>query len=159
MRQAGQLALGFLGAMTAAPASAETATATMAISVRVEQACNLDVRPVHFETIRSDAAMADADSSLVVACTPDTAFVVSIDDGQNRAGGLRRMASAEGSYLAYELYSDPARTRRWGASLAESVSGRITGASAVTLPVYGRIDAGEAIAGAYSDMVTVTVSF
>ena len=159
MRQAGHLVLGVLAALAAGPVAASSATASLAVSARVEQSCNLDVRPLRFEALRSGDARAEADSTLALACTPETAFVVSMDDGQHRAGGERRMASADGGFLAYELYSDAARTRRWGASLTESVGGRIVDGGAVTLPVYGRIDAGTAGAGAYSDMVTVTVSF
>lgn len=160
MRHAGQLALGALGLLAAAPAWPSTATGTIAVSARVEQSCHLDVRPLRFDALRSGAPGADADSSLAVACTPDTAFVVTMDDGRNRSGGARRMADAGGGrFLAYEIYSDAARTRRWGASLAEAVSGWIDGATPVTLPIYGRIEAASATAGAYSDVVTVTVSF
>lgn len=154
---------GLLAAIAApfawAPLSAGTVTGTLAVSATVEQGCNLDVRPIHFTGLRSDAAKGQTDSSLAVACTPDTPFVVSLDDGQHRAAGSRRMASADGDFLAYELYSDAARTRRWGASLTESVSGQVSDGSPVTLPVYGRIEATQAVAGAYSDVVTVTVSF
>lgn len=159
MRLAGPPALAALALLAAAPAAASSAAATMTVSARVEQSCNLDVRPMRFAALASGADGGDADSSLALACTPETSFVVSMDEGQHRAGGGRRMASTAGGFLAYELYSDAARTRRWGASLAEAVSGQIADAGAVTLPVYGRVGAGQASAGAYSDIVTVTVSF
>lgn len=160
MRHAGQLIPVALAALASAPVAASSASSTLAVSAVVEQACNLDVRPLRFETLRSDATAADADSSLAVACTPETAFVVSMDDGRHGADGGRRMADAGGSsFVAYEIYSDAARTRRWGAGLAQSVSGQIDGAQPAVLPIYGRIQSGAAIAGAYSDVVTVTVSF
>ena len=146
-------------ASACAPASAGTVTGTMAVSLPVEEACNLDVRPLSFGTLGSGATRADADTSLGVACTPETAFTVSMDDGQHRADGRRRMATASGEYISYDLYSDAARTRRWGASLTEAVGGQVAGGSAVTLPIYGRIETAAAGAGAYSDVVTVTVSF
>lgn len=142
-----------------APLSAGTVTSSMAVSATVEQACYLDVRPVRFGDLRSDATRAEADSALAVQCTPNTAFVVSMDNGQHHAEGGRRMAAGGGEFLAYELYSDAARTRRWGASLTESVGGQVSGESAVTLPIYARVEAVQAKAGAYSDVVTVTVSF
>lgn len=160
LAQAGHLALGALAIAGAVPAVATTASGTMAVSARVEQSCHLDVQPLRFETLQSGAPTAEADSALAIACTPETSFTVTLDDGQHRAEGERRMAEAAGgSYLAYELYSDPARTRRWGASLAEAVSGQSAGGGAVMLPIYGRIEAASATAGAYSDVVTVTVSF
>lgn len=160
MRRAGQGSLGALAVISGLPAAAAMTSATMTVSATVEQSCNLDVRPLRFEALRSDAPYAEADSSLAVACTPNTPFVVTLDDGQHRADGRRRLAnSAGGSFLAYDLYSDAARTRRWGAGQAESVSGQVAGGKTVTLPIYGRIEAASATPGAYSDVVTVTVSF
>lgn len=142
-----------------APLSAGTVTGSIAVSATVEQACYLDVRPVRFAGLPSDAARAEADSALAVRCTPNTAFVVSMDNGQHHAAGGRRMAAASGEFLAYELYSDAARTRRWGASLTESVGGEVSSGSALTLPIYARVEAVQAKAGTYTDVVTVTVSF
>lgn len=159
LRQAGQPVLAALALLTASPAAAAIATSTMAVSAQVEQSCNLDVRPLRFDGVRSGAPVADARSEMAVGCTPETAFVVTMDGGQNQAVGGRRMAAADGGFLAYELYSDAARTRRWGASLAEAVSGQATGGGAIMLPIYGRIDSGPVNAGAYSDVVTVTVNF
>jgi spore coat protein U-like protein len=154
----GRLAQLALAVLAAGPASASTTSATMAVSAVVEQSCNLDVRPMRF-ALRSDGPGADADSSLALACTPSTSFVISIDDGQHRSAGVRRMAGEGGNFLAYELYSDAARTRRWGGGLAESVSGQIVGAQPAVLPIYGRVVAAQLVAGAYSDVVTVTVDF
>lgn len=159
MRHAAQLALAALAAAAAVPAAAAT-SATMTVSAVVEQSCTLDAQPLQFGVLASDAAGAGAASSLAVTCTPDTAFVVTIDGGQYASAGERRMADAVGArFLAYELYSDAARTRVWGASASEGVSATMTGATAMSFPVYGRIEAAPATAGAYSDVVTVTVSF
>ena len=157
--QAGHWVLAACAATAAHPAGAETTGATMAVSMTVEQACHLDVRPLRFETRPSDAAHADAESSLAVACTPDSPFTVSLDEGRNGGEGRRRLASAQGTFIAYDLYSDAARTRRWGAGLAEAVSRQADGAQPVMLPIYGRIKAASAAAGPYSDVITVTVSF
>lgn len=160
MRQLGQLVLCAAGLAAAGPVVAATTSATLTVGARVEQSCNLDVRPLRFDPLRSGAPGAEADSALAVACTPETAFVVTLDDGQHRAAGARRMADAAGGgFLSYELYSDPARTRRWGKSPAEAVSGQIVGAQPLTLAIYGRVDSAPAAGGDYSDVVTVTVSF
>ncbi len=141
------------------PLGATSVAGSLTVSAVVEQACHLDVRPLRFDTLRDGAPRGDADGALAVACTPDTAFVVTMDDGQHRAGGTRRMSTPGGDFLAYELYSDAARTRRWGGGLADSVSGQISDGSAVTLPIYGRVEAASATTGSYADIVTVTVSF
>lgn len=159
MQRAGQLAVAGFASLVAQPASATT-SATMTVTAVVEQSCTLDAQPLQFGVLASDAAGSGAASSLSVSCTPDTAFVITMDGGQYANAGERRMADATGvRFLAYELYSDAARTRRWGASAAEGVSATMTQASAMSLPVYGRIEVSSATAGEYSDMVTVTVSF
>lgn len=155
----GMLAAG-AAAMAWAPVHAGAVRGTLEVSARVEAACHLDLRPVRFAASLVSDGGAEADSALAVACTPETAFVVSMDDGQHRAAGGRRLAEAAGAgYLAYELYSDAARTRRWGASLAESVGGQMRAAGTVTLPIYARLETARAGVGSYSDVVTVTVSF
>lgn len=132
----------------------------MTVSAVVEQSCALDAQPLQFGVLASDAARADVASSLSVSCTPDTAFVVTMDSGQYASAGERRMADAAGArFLAYELYSDAARTRPWGATTNEGVSATMTTANAMIFPVYGRTDASSANAGEYTDVVTVTVSF
>ena len=132
----------------------------MTVSAMVEQSCVLDAQPLQFGVLASDAAGALAASSLAVSCTPGTAFVVTMDGGQYASAGERRMANAAAtSFLAYELYSDAARTRPWGATGSEGVSATMTNAAAMRLPVYGRIETASAAGGEYTDLVTVTVSF
>jgi spore coat protein U-like protein len=83
-----------------------------------------------------------------------------MDDGGHGAGGTRRMMDVSGtSYLAYEIYSDAARTRRWGSTAMSGVSAVAPIDGRVELEVYARIAAGSAPAGAYADTVTVTVEF
>jgi spore coat protein U-like protein len=160
MRHAGQRALAVLAVLAPAPVWASTASATLAVGARVEPSCNLDVQPLRFAPLRSGEPRVDSDSSLAVSCTPETSFVVTMDEGQNPVESGRRMADAAGGgFLAYDIYSDAARTRRWGASLAEAVTGQIAGGGAAVLPIYARADARGAGPGAYSDVVTITVSF
>jgi len=66
-----------------------------------------------------------------------------------------------GSYsLAYELYRDVGRRQRWGNTLnVDTLTGSGTAATQ-TLTVYGRVPPQAPVAaGAYSDKITVTVTF
>lgn len=144
-------ALGCAGllALMAHPAAADT---QLHISATVLPSCQVEAAPLAFGAVASAAASADAQASLSLDCTPDTAFTVTMDGGRN---GDRRMAGeATGALLAYELYSDPARTRRWRDVAAVSPAD-----GTLRYAVYGRITEARARADRYADVVTVTLSF
>lgn len=129
----------------------------MSVSLVVEESCHLDVRPVEFGTMPAAQPSAQANSSMILACTPDASYVVTLDEGRN---GARRMADASGSrFIAYDLFSDPAFTRRWGSTPASGVSGMAPAHGRVELGLYARVSGAEAKAGSYGDTVTVTVAF
>ena len=73
-----------------------------------------------------------------------------------------RMRSAASNYITYELYRDAARTQRWGNTPGTDTSDG-TGAgesSPLTQTVYGRVPPqATAPAGAYTDIVTVTLTY
>jgi len=146
--------------LASAPLSAGTAGGTMTVSATVEESCHLDARPMVFGEIANERGSVEAHSSVVLSCTPATSYSVTIDDGRNGANGVRRMADASGmNFLAYELYSDPTRSRRWGTSEASAVSAVAPVSGHVELPVYARLEVGRSAAGRYDDVVTVTVTF
>ena len=157
----------FMGTMLAilpvpglATASAATTSATMQVGAVVEPSCHVDVAPLTFDGATSAQPQVDAQASIALGCTPDTSFAVSIDDGQNTANGRRRMVSASGKgYLAYDIYQDAGRTRRWGGAAGGGVSGIVPASGRVELNAYGRIAAAGAIADRYVDTVTVLVTF
>ena len=141
-------------------AAASTSGATMAVSAVVEPSCHVDVSPLMFDGATSAQPQVDAQASIALGCTPATSFTISIDNGQNTADGSRRMASASGTgFLAYDIYQDASRTRRWGESAAGSVSGVVPASGHVELGAYGRITAMGAVADRYADTVTVLVMF
>lgn len=152
----GLAALG--GSMVAGSlAAAATTSGTMAVGVTVEPACNLDLAPLAFGSVTSDRPRAEAQATMTVDCTPDTPFTVAIDEGTT---GARRMAGPAGhAALPYEIYQDPARTRRWGNTAREAVGAVAPSSGRIVLAAYGRIDAAAAAAGSYGDTVAVTVAF
>jgi spore coat protein U-like protein len=152
-------------ALAAAPgiaAAQGTATASMAVSVDITANCTVSAEPLAFGSVGAgEAPAAGATSSIEVACGGEVPFTVALDDGQNYADGTRRAIDpATGAYLAYEIYSDPARTQRWGASGAETVVDVTDADGTVRLTAYGAI-AGDTqlAAGSYGDLVTVTTNF
>lgn len=158
--RARNLLVGAMAALAAAPLNAGTASGTMTVSAVVEESCQIDARPMVFGEIVSAGGRVNARSSVTLACTPATSYSVTIDEGRNGANGVRRMADASGlNFLAYELYSDPAHSRRWGAGETSAVSAVAPASGHVELPVYARLEVSRSTAGRYEDMVTVTVTF
>jgi spore coat protein U-like protein len=101
----------------------------------------------------------DQTSLLRATCTNRAAYQVGLDNGSNASGTTRRMSDGA-RFVSYELYRDPARSLRWGAALnTDTATGTGTGAEQ-TLTVYGRLPVQPAArAGAYSDIVTVTITY
>ena len=109
----------------------------------------------------------DAESTMLMSCTPDllvgptVSYTISMSPGTgNPAGYLPRRLVAGAFALEYNLYTDLVRTTVWGdGSPGTAVVGG-AGAGACSIPVYGRIPAGQAVPAAqYRDDVVVTVDF
>ncbi|WP_142807593.1 Csu type fimbrial protein [Stenotrophomonas maltophilia] len=108
----------------------------------------------------------DQTATLTLTCLKNTAYQISLNNGQNNptATSTRRMATTIGAstyYLTYELYRDSTRTQRWGNALTvDTASGTGTG-SAQQLTIYGRVPpvTGQPPAGTYNDVVQVTITY
>lgn len=108
----------------------------------------------------------DQTATLTLTCLKNTAYQVSLNNGQNNptATSTRRMATTIGAstyYLTYELYRDSTRTQRLGNTLTvDTASGTGTG-SAQQLTIYGRVPpvTGQPPAGTYNDVVQVTITY
>ena len=157
MKQIAPIAAAALAAMVlATPAMAGTASGTMAVSATVVSTCRSDAADLSFGEVNDRNPRGSAQSLLSLTCTPGTPYAVSIDNGRN---GNRTMVDATGSRaLAYQIYRDAAASQPWGSG-SSGVSGLTPANGRVVLNAYGRIVANRAVAGHYSDVVTVTVDF
>jgi spore coat protein U-like protein len=146
-----------LFAASAVPAQAASATRTMGATITIQANCQVSsAGTMDFGTVGVLNANNDAQSTLTVECSEDTAFQVGLDNG---AQGSREMANGAQS-VSYELYSDPAHTASWGNMVgSDTVSGMGTG-GALALTVYGRVPPqATPVPGTYSDTVTVTITY
>lgn len=131
-------------------------TATAAAGCRISLATDLD-----FGAAVDLSAARDQNSKILVRCPLGVPWAIALDDGLHSAAGTRRMQTAGGQLLAYELYQDAARSQRWGDLGAAVVTGVGAGE---TLPhtaiVHGRVP-GQPIPkpGAYNDAVTATLTY
>jgi len=144
-------------------AAADATNATMPVAATVVATCVAVATPLVFGNYASTGAdPADADSRVTVTCTPGAAYEVALNAGQNSSDVAARKlkGASDEDFLDYSIYSDASRTQVWGDSTGvNTVSGTGLGAEQV-LSVYGRMPAQQvAPLGAYTDVVTVTVSY
>lgn len=136
------------------------ATTSTAITGSVAAICTVTAGTLGFGTY-APATGTLSTASVSVNCSSGASYQVGLGAGQNVSGTTRRMAGPGGTFLSYELFSDAARTVRWGdgSALGARVGGTGNGA-AQGLTVYGRIPAAQSpTPGSYSDSVVVTVEY
>jgi spore coat protein U-like protein len=163
---AAALAVAF--AVTSGTAIAAT-TDTMTVSANVVASCSIAVTGALDFGAYDPQSGTDATGSGTIAttCTAGTPGVtIALDQGLNPTGtssstAPERQMDHTGTKLGYFLYQDAGHATVWGDTTAAYVAaGNATG-GADSVTVYGVLTAGQtsAIAGAYSDTVTATVSF
>lgn len=145
---------------------AATATGSMSVSATVLTACTVTPGPLSFGNYDPTSGTAkDATATITVVCTAGTAYTLGLDAGSGAGAttSARKMTLASGSTtLSYAIYSDSGRTANWGNTAG---TGALTGTSSLVslsqnFTAYGRIPVSQtATAGAYTDTVTVTLSY
>lgn len=150
-------------AATATPALAGTANGSMVVSAIVLENCTVVATPMVFTSITEvGAGNNDSTASLALVCTPNADFDIALNDGANASNGQRRLKNAlTTEYLNYNLYMDSSRAQPWGNVQGTNTKAGTAPLGVANYTVYGRIPAGvdNVSAGAYADVVTVTVTF
>lgn len=156
-----RLALALFPLAAALPATAQSGqgSATLSVSVEVVPNCTVSAAPLSLDPRQGRPGEAVAD--IVIACGPDEPFTVALDHGGHASGTTRRAYDAlSGRYLAYDIYSDPARSQRWSDGPDNVVSGVTNASGRAVFKAYGGMPADQdLIAGRYADQVVVTVNF
>ncbi|UNK41422.1 spore coat U domain-containing protein [Luteimonas sp. S4-F44] len=154
---------------------AETQT-TFPVSATVVRGCAIDglgssgaagvMATLDFGTdsaLSSAVRTADAGAAQVVTlrCTPGVVMRMRIDGGAHAAGGVRQLRHASvDRRLPYRLYRDPAFAQEIAIDQAQAITVPGTGALGIVLPVHARLALpGNALPGAYTDTVTVTLDW
>ena len=146
-----------LALLTATSAQAETKTSSFQVGMDVTASCSLSASNLSFSSMPTGTtAGSDAAADILVSCSQGTAYQISLSQGSNFSGG-RRMING-GSFINYELYSDPSRTNIWSTSQVLSFTGN--GASQ-SHTIFGRVPAGQAVpnTGSYADTIIATISY
>lgn len=147
------LGLAAIAALAAAPAFAATTSGTVDVTLNVDNACSLTTAAIDFGTVSDFAAARTANSLTTLKCTPNAVATVTVSNGANVNGTQRRLKSGT-NFIDYNL-TDASNTAWPTAGL--SFTG--TGAD-VSLGLRGVVPVQTAKpAGAYSDQVTITVTY
>lgn len=138
----------------------------LTVTVNVVATCTLVTSPFTFTNYNttSPTDKTESSNSITANCTTGTAYHIGIDAGAHSSDVLDRKMQKVSSteLLNYQLLRDSGYSQNWGNDLAgntNTLAGTGTGA-AVTIPVYGKIVAGQVVpTGTYTDTVVVTLRY
>ena len=151
-----------LAATAAGTAQAATATTTIAVTAAVLTSCTVSATPLAFGDYNPATGGAiDAANAMVVACTTGTPYTVGLNAGVGTGAtvAIRKMSNGI-AFLNYSIYSDAARTIIWGSTVGVDTLARTAGILSATIPVYGRVFAGQNVSpGSYTDLINVSVDY
>jgi spore coat protein U-like protein len=152
-------------ALVPSAAMAGTTSSPLSVTATVTANCTVSATaPVAFGNVNTiSGSNVDATGAISVTCTNGTTWSAgaSIGTGTGATFASRKM-TAGSNLLNYSLYTDTGRTTIWGdGSTGNSIIAGTGSGTAQAVTIYGRIGAGQtsAPAGAYSDTVSVTVTY
>ena len=151
-------------AALASPAAAGTTSSNLSVSASVNASCTVSTTALDFGGVDTlSASPVDGTGGVSVTCTNGTDWTAAADAGSGSGASFAtRLMSAGGNTLSYTLYTNAGRTTVWGdGSGSTATIGNTGSGSAQNVTVYGRIPAGQTSvpAGAYSDTVSVTITY
>ena len=157
------LALLALLAISCGIARAATVTTTFNVAATVVSACTVSATDMAFGSYDTTSPTpTTATSTVSVRCALLTPYHVRLDKGAYGADVQNRKMKGPGAsdYLNYSLYRDGARTQNWGETDGVDTVDAVGTGTTVDHAVYGRIPAEQNVnTGAYTDVITVTVSY
>jgi spore coat protein U-like protein len=156
------------GVLAAGIAQAATTTTTFAVTATVQSTCSATAGTLAFPAYTPGGGTQIANSTISVKCTKNTPFTVALNAGSTTGDTFAQRLMASGANtLQYNLYTTSGLTSIFGDGVTGgSVTAAGTGlgvATANSVSVFGQLPDNAtnqaAVAGAYSDTITVTVSY
>lgn len=155
--------------VAAGAAQAATKTATFNVTANVLANCSVTANALNFGDYTPGTVALTGSSTVSVRCTKNTGYSVALNAGTTSGGTiaqrLMKHASATDT-LQYNLYTTAALTTVFGDGTGGSGTSNGTGSgmgTASTITVYGSLPDStanqDAAPGAYSDTVTVSVTY
>ncbi len=149
-----------LSGLPFASSRAATTTATFNVTADVQTTCNITATNLNFGPY--SGVEIDSTTILSATCSNGTPYTVGLNAGTSTGATVttRKMTGPGTDLLAYGLFQDAAHSVNWGDTVGtDTESGTGTGA-VQTLTVFGRLPGSQFVGpGAYSDTITVTLTF
>jgi spore coat protein U-like protein len=142
------------------PAGAATTQGTFTVTATVNAACTITTNNLAFGSYTG--VQLDGTTNLLATCSTGTGYDIGLNAGTFSGANVltRRMTGPDATGLGYSLFQDPTRQTNWGNTVNTDTVHDTGNGAAQTHTVYGRIPAGEFVtAGAYTDTITVTLTF
>lgn len=135
--------------------------ADMNVKIEIQNACEITTAPsdLDFGTAGPLTANVDNTATFAVTCTDLAPYEIFMGAGQHASGGSNRMTDGT-NFVNYALYQDSGRTKPWGSTSGTDTETATGNGTSQSFTVYGRVPPQTTPpAGAYSDVVAVTVTF
>ena len=151
---------------TASAASAATVSTSFQVTASVAAQCSVTANNLAFGVVDPLGGNVDQTTTLSVKCTKNSPYTVGLNAGVTTGSTIAARLMANGAdTMAYQLYTDSARTTVWGNSATAPTWVSGTGAglgTAQVLTVYGRVATGQtnlAVGSFAETTMTVTVTY
>ena len=154
-------------ALAAGVAPAATTTTTFAVTATVQSTCSATATALAFPAYTPGGGAQIGNTTISVKCTKNTPFTVLLNAGSTTGDAFAQRLMASGANtLQYNLYTAASLLTIFGDGTggSQTVTGTGLGvATANSVQVFGQVPDSStnqaAVAGNYSDTITVTVSY
>jgi spore coat protein U-like protein len=156
-----------LGATLAATANSATTGTSFQVTETVLSTCSATASTLAFSPYTPGGGVITNNSTISVKCTKNTPFTVALNGGTTTGGTIAQRLLAQGANtLQYNLFTTAAFAQVFGdgSGTSKTVAGTGAGvATAATVTVFGQLPDNAAnqaaVAGNYTDTITVTVTY
>jgi spore coat protein U-like protein len=167
MRKVQAMTLIFGAVWAAGVANSATTTTTFAVTETVQATCSATATTLAFSAYTPGAGAKANNSTISVKCTKNTPYTISLNGGSTAGGTIAQRLMASGANtLQYNLFTTAAFGQIFGDGSGTSKTVTGTGAGVATanaVTVFGQLPDSAAnqaaVAGSYSDTITVTVTY
>jgi spore coat protein U-like protein len=167
MRKIQAMTLIFGGVVWAGAAGSATTTTTFTVTETVQATCSATATTLAFSAYTPGAGAKANNSTISVKCTKNTPYTIALNGGTTSGGTVAQRLMASGANtLQYNLFTTAAFGQIFGDGSGTSTTVAGTGAgvaTATTVTVFGQLPDSvanqAAVAGSYSDTITVTVTY
>jgi spore coat protein U-like protein len=112
-----------------------------------------------FGTTSFIAANVDQQSTIQVQCTNTTPYNIGLDAGANGGTTTTRLMKSGSNTIQYTLWQNSGHTTNWGNTVGTDTQASTGTGGGQNFTVYGRVPPQTPAPGAYTDTITVTVTY